>query len=78
MTIAVDLGRKATKHTNKQITPYFQLHVNFSETIEESQEEPVQPGAEGGLYPMPYNDEYGIPILDLSSDTDDVSTFTTP
>ncbi|XP_053404796.1 glutamate-rich protein 6-like isoform X13 [Mercenaria mercenaria] len=23
-------------------------------------------------YPMPYNDEYGIPILDLSSDTDDL------
>ena len=52
--------------------------MNFSETIEESQEEPVQPGAEGGLYPMPYNDEYGIPILDLSSDTDDVSTYTRP
>ena len=61
----------------QQLPPLI-FNVNFSETIEESQEEPVQPGAEGGLYPMPYNDEYGIPILDLSSDTDDVSTFTRP
>lgn len=31
--------------------------------------------SEQAHYQMPYNDEYGIPILDLSSDTDDVSAF---
>jgi len=30
---------------------------------------------EASNFQMPYNDEYGIPILDLSSDTDDVSLF---
>lgn len=46
--------------------------VQKSEAKEESSVEAQLP-TEGSSYNMPYNDEYGIPILDLSSDTDDSS-----
>ena len=50
------------------------VYCIVTEAKEESSVEAQLP-TEGSSYNMPYNDEYGIPILDLSSDTDDVSVF---
>lgn len=47
------------------------LYLILASTKAEVTEEKWTP--EASQYQMPYNDEYGIPILDLSSDTDDVS-----
>ena len=49
---------------------FFSRHILASSKIDSQEEKPVPDASQ---LQMPYSDEYGIPILDLSSDTDDVS-----